>query len=61
MSPAARITYIGGPTALLEFGGLRFVTDPTFDPAGTAYSTHRYTLRTRRGATIWRNLKHETV
>ena len=26
--------YIGGPTALLEFGGLRLLTDPTFDPAG---------------------------
>jgi L-ascorbate metabolism protein UlaG (beta-lactamase superfamily) len=22
----------GGPTALLEYGGLRFLTDPTFDP-----------------------------
>lgn len=25
------ITYIGGPTALLEYSGLRIVTDPTFD------------------------------
>jgi len=25
------ITYIGGPTALLEYAGLRIVTDPTFD------------------------------
>jgi L-ascorbate metabolism protein UlaG (beta-lactamase superfamily) len=24
----------GGPTALVEYGGLRFVTDPTFDPPG---------------------------
>lgn len=24
----------GGPTALIEYGGLRFVTDPTFDPPG---------------------------
>jgi L-ascorbate metabolism protein UlaG (beta-lactamase superfamily) len=24
----------GGPTALFEYGGLRFVTDPTFDPPG---------------------------
>ncbi|WP_460530306.1 MBL fold metallo-hydrolase [Flindersiella endophytica] len=29
-----RIHYIGGPTALLEFGGLRLLTDPTFDPPG---------------------------
>ncbi|MEV7006345.1 MBL fold metallo-hydrolase [Streptosporangium sp. NPDC051022] len=28
------ITVIGGPTALLEFGGLRILTDPTFDPPG---------------------------
>ena len=26
------VTYLGGPTALLEWGGLRIVTDPTFDP-----------------------------
>lgn len=26
------ITFIGGPTSLLEFAGLRIVTDPTFDP-----------------------------
>src|SRR5205823_9473282 len=32
-----RFTYIGGPTALLEWHGLRFLTDPTFDPAGTDY------------------------
>jgi L-ascorbate metabolism protein UlaG (beta-lactamase superfamily) len=28
------ITYIGGPTAILEYAGLRIVTDPTFDPPG---------------------------
>ena len=31
------LTYIGGPTALLELGGLRLLTDPTFDPAPTDY------------------------
>lgn len=40
----ARVTYIGGPTALVEFGGLRLLTDPTFDPAGTDYPTAAYTL-----------------
>ena len=25
------VTYLGGPTALLEWGGLRIITDPTFD------------------------------
>ena len=34
---AFTITYVGGPTALIEVGGLRLLTDPTFDPAGSAY------------------------
>ncbi|MET8853750.1 MBL fold metallo-hydrolase [Amycolatopsis sp. NPDC004625] len=28
------ITFSGGPTALLELGGVRLLTDPTFDPPG---------------------------
>lgn len=32
------ITHIGGPTALIEVGGWRLLTDPTFDPAGGRYS-----------------------
>jgi L-ascorbate metabolism protein UlaG (beta-lactamase superfamily) len=32
-----KIAYVGGPTALVEFGGARFLTDPTFDPAGGTY------------------------
>lgn len=28
------IRVFGGPTALIEFGGLRFLTDPTFDEPG---------------------------
>lgn len=28
------ITYLGGPTAVLELAGLRLLTDPTFDPPG---------------------------
>lgn len=39
------LTYIGGPTALIEIGGVRLLTDPTFDPAGEAYRTSVYTLR----------------
>ena len=31
------ITYIGGPTALIELGGLRLLTDPTFDAPGRRY------------------------
>jgi L-ascorbate metabolism protein UlaG (beta-lactamase superfamily) len=33
--PAPTLTYIGGPTALLNVDGLRLLTDPTFDPGGT--------------------------
>lgn len=31
------ITHIGGPTALVEIGGWRLLTDPTFDPPGRRY------------------------
>ncbi|MDE3048275.1 MAG: MBL fold metallo-hydrolase [Nitrospirota bacterium] len=40
-----RMTYVGGPTALLEWGGLRLLTDPSFDPSGTIYTTPSYSLR----------------
>lgn len=32
-----RITHVGGPTALIEVGGWRILTDPTFDPPGRWY------------------------
>jgi L-ascorbate metabolism protein UlaG (beta-lactamase superfamily) len=32
-----RLTYIGGPTVLIEYGGWRLLTDPTFDPPGARY------------------------
>jgi L-ascorbate metabolism protein UlaG (beta-lactamase superfamily) len=47
-----KITYIGGPTALLEYGGLRFLTDPTFDPPGGEYTTGPVTLRKTAGPAI---------
>jgi L-ascorbate metabolism protein UlaG (beta-lactamase superfamily) len=28
------LTHVGGPTTLIELGGLRLLTDPTFDPPG---------------------------
>ena len=40
-----QLTYIGGPTALIEFAGLRLLTDPTFDAAGSEYTTPVYALR----------------
>lgn len=46
------VTYIGGPTALIEWNGLRLLTDPTFDPAGSAYPTTAYTLRKTIGPAL---------
>ncbi|MEU2347765.1 MBL fold metallo-hydrolase [Modestobacter sp. NPDC049651] len=34
MSPSLAVTLTGGPTALLELGGVRLLVDPTFDPPG---------------------------
>jgi L-ascorbate metabolism protein UlaG (beta-lactamase superfamily) len=33
-----RIIHIGGPTVLIEIGGWRLLTDPTFDGAGQKYN-----------------------
>lgn len=41
---AAKITLIGGPTALVEIGGFRLLTDPTFDAPGE-YKLPHVTLR----------------
>jgi L-ascorbate metabolism protein UlaG (beta-lactamase superfamily) len=32
-----RLTHVGGPTLLIEAGGWRLLTDPTFDPPGRRY------------------------
>ncbi len=37
MKNAINVTYIGGPTIILEVGGLRLMTDPTLDPPGKAF------------------------
>lgn len=47
-----KITLVGGPTALLEIAGLRLLTDPTFDPAGGAYTTGPVTLRKLSGPAL---------
>ncbi len=31
------LTHVGGPTVLIEVGGWRLLTDPTFDPPGGSY------------------------
>jgi len=46
------ITYLGGPTCLLEFGGVRLLTDPTFDPAGNEYTTGPVTLKKLAGPAV---------
>lgn len=52
MPDAPQLTYIGGPTLLLEWRGLRLLTDPTFDPADTSYPTPVYTLHKTIGPAI---------
>jgi L-ascorbate metabolism protein UlaG (beta-lactamase superfamily) len=47
-----RLTYIGGPTALVDLCGARLLTDPTFDPAGSAYETPVYVLRKTQGPAL---------
>ena len=44
MSDAVYFTYIGGATALIEFSGVRFLTDPTFDSAGAEFRSGSYVL-----------------
>ena len=41
-----RIRYVGGPTALVEIGGVRLLTDPTFDPPGTYPVGSRFLTKT---------------
>jgi len=43
------ITYVGGPTALLELNGVRLLTDPGFDPAGTEFRSGTYILTRTTG------------
>jgi L-ascorbate metabolism protein UlaG (beta-lactamase superfamily) len=49
-----KLTYIGGPTALLEYGGVRLLVDPTFDPAGSEYRTPAYVLCKTQGPAVAR-------
>lgn len=49
---SASLTYVGGPTALLELGGVRLLTDPTFDPPGAEYRAGSYVLRKTQGPAL---------
>ncbi len=50
--PGVRATYVGGPTALLDIAGVALLTDPTFDPEGSTYTTPVYTLRKTNGPAL---------
>ncbi len=52
MQERITITYVGGPTILLDFGGVRLLTDPTFDPAGGEYKSGPVTLRKLTGPAL---------
>ena len=38
MKNIVNVIYLGGPTIILEIGGLRLMTDPTLDPAGETFT-----------------------
>ena len=44
------VTLIGGPAVLIEVGGLRFLTDPTFDPPGEYHLPYVTLHKTSRPA-----------
>lgn len=46
-----RLTLIGGPTVLIEYAGLRFLTDPTFDAPGD-YELPHVTLHKTHGPAL---------
>lgn len=55
MTPGAaslRMKHVGGPTLYFELGGVRFLTDPTFDPAGSEYKSGTFTLSKVSGPSI---------
>lgn len=46
------VTMVGGPTVVIDLGGLRFVTDPTFDAADSSYSLGPVALRKLAGPAL---------
>ncbi len=49
---ALQVTLVGGPTAVLVYGGVRFITDPTFDPPGSYEPRPGVTLTKTRGPAL---------
>lgn len=53
MKPSpVKMLFVGGPTLLIEWCGVRFMTDPTFDPAGGEYSIGPIVLKKTQGPAI---------
>ena len=50
--PGLVVTYLGGPTVLLEYGGLTILTDPTFDEPGSYPDPGSTTLVKTRGPAV---------
>jgi L-ascorbate metabolism protein UlaG (beta-lactamase superfamily) len=46
------IHYVGGPTAIVDIGGVRLVTDPTFDPPGDYLSSSGSVLTKTAGPAL---------
>ncbi|HYH33663.1 MAG TPA: MBL fold metallo-hydrolase [Nocardioides sp.] len=51
-STEVTLTRVGGPTVLIEVNGVRLLTDPTFDPAGSTYQLGPVTLRKTQGPAL---------
>lgn len=46
-NPPFSATYIGGPTVIFEIGGLRIMTDPTLDEAGSFFKLNEHMTETK--------------
>jgi len=49
------LTYVGGPTLLIEWGGIRLLTDPTLDPAPATYTSPTTILEKVQGPALGRD------
>lgn len=47
-----RLRLVGGPTVVLEVGGVRLITDPTFDPPGSYDTGRGFSLTKLQGPAI---------
>lgn len=55
---ALTVTLVGGPTCVLEIGGLRILTDPTFDPPGDHPIGQRNLIKTTAPAVAPETVGH---